>query len=255
MSNNLRHWSALSKTDPSQTKAFQRAGGFKGTAIKPIWTIKQMTEHFGPCGVGWGMDKPEFTTMPVADEILVYCTVALWYAEPEHCDAKRYVYGVGGDKVAVKRRDGSVAADDEAFKKAYTDALSNAMKQIGVAADVHMGLFDDSKYVAEMREEFSEKPAPKPAATSRDEAMQAFFARPSYEFTEKMTKGSTSEWERLFRKAGAACMRMTEWAKLENDNAVQITHFTTTAAPPAVESFRLFTVAQIERLRQIPIAA
>ena len=45
-------------------------------------------------------------------------------------------------------------SDDEAFKKAYTDALSNAMKFIGVAADVHMGLFDDNKYVQEVRSEF-----------------------------------------------------------------------------------------------------
>lgn len=160
MTDNLRHWDALARTDPAHTKPFQRAGGFKGTAIKPIWSSKMMTAHFGPCGAGWGMEKPEFTTMPVGDEILVYCTVALWYREGE--SEGNIVYGVGGDKVAVKRKDGRVDADDEAFKKAYTDALSNAMKQIGVGADVHMGLFDDAKYVNEMRKEFAEDDPPPP---------------------------------------------------------------------------------------------
>ena len=46
--------------------------------------------------------------------------------------------------------------DDEAFKKAFTDAVMNAFKFIGVAADVHMGLFDDSKYVAEQKAEFGQ---------------------------------------------------------------------------------------------------
>ena len=36
---------------------------------------------------------------------------------------------------------------DEAFKMALTDALSVALKMIGVAADIYLGLFDGSKYV------------------------------------------------------------------------------------------------------------
>ena len=45
--------------------------------------------------------------------------------------------------------------DDEAFKKAFTDAIGNAMKHLGMSADVHMGLFDDSKYVESVREELA----------------------------------------------------------------------------------------------------
>src|SRR5690554_2076086 len=36
--NNLDLWNRLGKTDPAHTKKFSRAGGFKGTAIKPIYT-------------------------------------------------------------------------------------------------------------------------------------------------------------------------------------------------------------------------
>lgn len=166
---NLRIWNALGKTDPTHTKPFSRAGGFKGTAIKPIWTAMRMTEYFGPCGIGWGMGEPTFQTLPVGEEVLVYCTVGLWYIENTGGMAAKtaQVYGVGGDKCATKRNDGKLFVDDEAFKKAFTDAIGNAMKQIGVAADVHMGLFDDNKYVAEMKKEFAEEGAPQAPAPTR----------------------------------------------------------------------------------------
>ena len=72
------------------------------------------------------------------------------------------MFGVGGDKVVVKQSSG-LRGDDEAFKKAFTDGVTNALKMIGVGADVHMGLFDDDKYVNHLQEEFSDKPkAPSP---------------------------------------------------------------------------------------------
>lgn len=166
--NNLRIWDALGKTDPKHTKSFSRAGGFKGTATKPIWTAMRMTEYFGPCGLGWGMTRPEFQTVPSGEDILVFCTVGLWYVEGTGGTAavRGEVFGVGGDKCAGKNKNGPFT-DDEAFKKAYTDAIGNAMKQIGVSADVHMGLFDDSKYVNEMKREFADdepRPAEQPPA-------------------------------------------------------------------------------------------
>lgn len=150
---NLEIWDALGKTDPAHTKRFKRAGGFEGTAVKPIWTERRLTEYFGPCGIGWGFDKPEFQTITVGDEVLVYCTVRAWHGKPENT-----LYGVGGDKVASKNKYG-LQIDDEAFKKAATDAIGNAFKHIGCGADVHMGQFDDSKYVADTRKEFAEQPA------------------------------------------------------------------------------------------------
>lgn len=154
MTDNLSIWSQLAKSDPKHTKKFTRAGGFSGTSLKPIWMTHRMTEIFGPCGTGWGMTKPEFQTVPAGEEVLVYCTVGLWYG-----DGANIVYGVGGDKAVGKNRNG-IFADDEAFKKSYTDALSNAMKQIGMAADIHMGQHDDDKYVTALKEEFREDSGP-----------------------------------------------------------------------------------------------
>lgn len=150
MTGNLAIWNALEKTDPNHTKGFNRAGGFKGTAIKPIWIIKRLTEQFGPCGVGWGTGEPVFQVVPCEGEILVFCTVTVWHGSRENV-----LCGVGGDKVQAKRKDGHFC-DDEAFKKAFTDAVNNAFKFIGVGADVHMGLFDDDKYVSQARADFAE---------------------------------------------------------------------------------------------------
>jgi len=164
MTDNLRIWDVLGKTDPRHTKSFKRAGGFSGTAMRPIWMIKRLTEQFGPCGEGWGMTKPEFQTVPAGDEVLVFCTVGLWYKGGE------IFYGVGGDKVLGKNKYGPYT-NDEAFKSSYTDALSNAMKQIGVGADIHMGLFEDEKYVRETEREFDadiERLAPKNAPRGGD---------------------------------------------------------------------------------------
>lgn len=150
---NTEIWDALCKTDPAHTKGFKRGGGFSGTAVKPMYCIHRMTQQFGAAGHGWGYGEPKFEVVSAGQETLVFCTLRLWHGTPENV-----VYGVGGDKV-VSLRQGNAFADDEAFKKAFTDALTNAMKHLGVAADVHMGLFDDSKYVNERRQEEAAKDA------------------------------------------------------------------------------------------------
>lgn len=200
MTDNTRYWDKLGKTDPTHTKAFKRGGGFTGTAIKPMWSYKRMTEEFGPCGEGWGVGEPSFQVVPGENkEVLVYCTASIWYTDPSNV-----VYGVGGDKVVTYikaneqfKRPERWESDDEAFKKAYTDAITNALKMIGVGADVHMGMFDDNKYVNSVANEFAEeakeksrKPAPKPAEP--DPKVESLYAELS-----AITKmvGLTSFWK------------------------------------------------------------
>lgn len=159
---NLRIWSALEKTNPKHTKPFKRSGGFSGTAVKPIYNDERMTETFGPCGIGWGIGKPEYTLVNSGDgAVAVYCVVDIWFMDGDK--RSEPVWGVGGDFAVAKRSSGTFA-DDEAFKKAFTDAVGNAQKRLGMSADIHMGLFDDHKYVQERaREE---------AAEEREEAPQ-----------------------------------------------------------------------------------
>jgi hypothetical protein len=160
MTDNLAIWNKLGKTDPDQTKAFQRGGGFKGTAIKPVYTEQKMTEVFGPCGTGWGFTEPRFELVTASEgQTAVYCWLSLWYVH--NGVRSEPIPGVGGDFVVVKQRDG-LRTNDEAFKAAFTDAIGNAMKHLGMSADVHMGLFDDSKYVRSLRED--KEPAGNPAS-------------------------------------------------------------------------------------------
>lgn len=171
MTDNLSIWNKLGKTDPAHTKGFKRAGGFGGTAIKPIYTEQKMTEEFGPCGTGWGFTEPTFQTVPASEgQIAVYCWLSLWYV----LDGKKsaLVPGVGGDMVVVKQSSG-LRTDDEAFKKAFTDAIGNAMKHIGMSADVHMGLFDDSKYVSDRKAEEAEAKLPPPPPSNFDTHLDA----------------------------------------------------------------------------------
>lgn len=197
---NTKLWDELKRVPPEQLKPFQRAGGFKGTAIRPMWTIHRMTEVFGPCGEKWGIDEPKFTVVPAGEEIMVYCTVGLWTALP----ISGRIYGVGGDKVVVKQASG-LRSDDEAFKKAYTDALTNACKMLGAGADIHMGLWDGNKYV----DEKPEPPAkPAPQLLKRDEA-RALFKSLMDELRQCKTLGEIARWE---NEAAGDIAKLGDWA-------------------------------------------
>jgi len=171
---NTEIWDKLKRVPPEHLKSFERPGGFKGTAIKPMWTIYRMTEVFGPVGMAWGIDAPTFQIVTAADEILVYCTVSVWL-ERQNTSVGRF-FGVGGDKVRAVFKTGP-RNDDEAFKKAYTDALTNALKMLGAGADVHMGLWDGNKYIDE-KPEAAEEPAPQPSkAYDRNPLVKAEYTR------------------------------------------------------------------------------
>ena len=64
---NVEIWDRLGRTSPEHTKPFQRSGGFKGTAVRPVYTERKMTEQFGPCGIGWGVSEPTFQLVPGSD--------------------------------------------------------------------------------------------------------------------------------------------------------------------------------------------
>lgn len=173
-------WDRLGKTDPSHTKQFKRSGGFAGTAIKPMWSFRRMTEEFGACGDGWGINQPSFQVVDGSEgEKLVYCTVSVWHGSRE-----QVVFGVGGDKVVGKNKYG-LSSDDEAFKKAFTDAVTNALKLIGVGADVHMGLFEDSKYVASLKQQ-------QPAVS--DESRNRFVSECERHINDTLTEQSLRDW-------------------------------------------------------------
>ncbi len=143
MDTNLSIWDAVFATDPAHTKGFKRTGGFSGTAIKPLYLIHKATSLWGAMGDKWGAESSEY----VIHGDTVFIRARLWYPGT---DGKAWVEHWGGD-VLVKGE--KATPNDEAFKMAFTDAVGKCLVQLGFSADVHMGLFDDNKYVQERRAE------------------------------------------------------------------------------------------------------
>lgn len=165
-SGNLGVWDRLKRTDPRATKGFTRAGGFRGTQIDPAWRLQRMTEEFGPVGRGWGYEQLEWTVV----ERMVFACVRVWYRDPDTGEVCWTGPQWGGTEIVRRRRDGTEAPDDECFKMSVTDALGKCLLQLGLAADVHMGLFDDSKYREEAEAFYHAKEDPE----LRPEAVRAF---------------------------------------------------------------------------------
>ena len=61
-------------------------------------------------------------------------------------DWSKPIFGLGGSKLIADEK-GGLHSNDEGFKMALTDALSVAMKELGVAAAIYQGLWDGSKYI------------------------------------------------------------------------------------------------------------
>lgn len=134
------------RTPPKEALRKIEAGRLRGfTDINPMWRIKAMTEAFGPCGIGWGTTDETFWLESGADEVTVQCSLRLWYRDPKTGDKSAPLFGVGGSKLVVIEKDGP-RLDDEAYKKARTDAIGVAMKDLGMAADVYFAADSTSKY-------------------------------------------------------------------------------------------------------------
>lgn len=119
-------------------------GKLKGKSdINPQWKIEALTDVFGLCGVGWRFTvENEETHTCDSGEVLLYMKVALQVKDGDKWSEP--VYGYGGDFIIQKNKNGLVP-NDEAYKMCLTDALGNAMKCVGVAADVFRGIYD-TKY-------------------------------------------------------------------------------------------------------------
>lgn len=136
-------YSKLATPPVSALKAIT-GGTLSGKAnINPQWKIQAVTEVYGLCGIGWKYEIADKEIIDCPDgQKLIYLTVALQVKDGDQWSAP--IYGIGGDLI-IKKRGSGLLVDDDAYKKCLTDALGNAMKNIGVAADVYREMFD-TKY-------------------------------------------------------------------------------------------------------------
>ena len=106
--------------------------------------IKNMTAAFGPVGKGWSYDvKYHYAEKLIFAEVKIrYCLQGEWYSYGPVCS----VAPLGNNR----------GLDDEAPKKAMTDALTKAFSHLGLNADIFLGKFDNNKYVQEVTEHFKQ---------------------------------------------------------------------------------------------------
>lgn len=213
---NMALWNRLFQTDPSATKPFNRAGGFKGTAIKPFWCIKRATEEFGPVGQGWGWTEHEHMTYTHTDgRAIWFSRVSIWYMRGE----QQFETGPqwGATELVAKRTSGDFL-DEEAAKKAVTDGITKCLSYLGLAGDVHMGLFDDSKYVSEQRDREEKehrgvKVSPETVQLWRDAAVANAKAATTSEGLKKVWEAEKATWKTYAASEDAATKNAANYVK------------------------------------------
>ena len=140
---NFSIWDQVKHTNPKYTKPFSKFGGKTLTTIDPMYQIQVMTGIFGPVGKGWTYNvNYTYTDKNVFAEVLV-----------KYFDKGWHEFGPVSSVQALYKKNGGL--DDEAPKKAMTDALTKAFSHLGLCSDIFMGKFDDSKYVQKLEEKYS----------------------------------------------------------------------------------------------------
>lgn len=150
-----------------------RLAGFSD--INPMWRIKRLTEIFGPCGKGWYYEITDIRIESAGTESAMFVTINLYVKYNE--EWSKPIVGVGGSMLVAAEKKGPYLSD-ECLKMSLTDALSVAMKSLGIAADIYFSK-DRTKYDTESGETAapaapSAPKAPTPRAAAKAAEIPAF---------------------------------------------------------------------------------
>lgn len=203
---NLTLWDRVKYTDPDRTRHINQRGGF--TSIDSYYTIKRATEVFGPLGEGWGFDARYSFRADV-----VICRCSIWYKTQAGRSESFTVCTM--NQLVTTDKAGKRHVDEDAAKKALTDAITKGLSYLGFSADVFEGLFDDNRYVAALREAKAQqeqkaaapkaeaKPKPAPARKAAEEPAPAAGApkSPLPDDWKTADEGQWATWADAFVKA------------------------------------------------------
>ena len=155
---NLSLWNKVEKTNPAHTKD-AKIGQLSIKAINAQSQIKEATKQFGTYGNTWGLKNLKYSFMDIGATKMAMLGAEFYYPSGEfeiHTTLK-IAYMTQGTN-------GYLKIDDDFMKKMETDVTTKALSKLGFNADVFMGLYDDNRYVNQMKEEFKpveQKPQPK----------------------------------------------------------------------------------------------
>lgn len=135
---NLRFYSQGCEVPADALKKIM-AGRIKGMSdVNPMWRMKKMTEIFGPVGFGWRYEIVKLWTEVYGNEVKCFCNVNLYVRDPETKEWSAAIPGNGGSSIVSVEKNGPYV-NDEGYKMALTDALSIAMKPLGIGGNVWYG--------------------------------------------------------------------------------------------------------------------
>ena len=111
------------------------SGRLKGKSdINPVYRIKRMTEIFGVVGFGWRYEIVKQWLEPHGNEVKAFTLINLYIKmDGEWSEA---IPGIGGASFVSMEKSGPYV-NDECYKMSLTDAMSVAMKSLGIAADIY----------------------------------------------------------------------------------------------------------------------
>lgn len=148
---NLALWRSLEKTNTKFVKPIT-GKAYSGTSPSPHWIRMRLTEQLGPHGIGWGVNVISEDIQPVGTDgtKLHSVHIRLWY---KLGGERGEVEAFGGTPMCYLTSKGKFISDEDYRKKSLTDAFVKAAAEIGICADIFLGRWDDSKYVAQLRQE------------------------------------------------------------------------------------------------------
>lgn len=135
---NMDIYNAVSAVPGSAQKRIT-GGRLNGmTDINPMWRIRELTELFGPCGIGWKYKiVREWLETASTGEVGAFVDIELQYKITQDADWSEPIPGTGGSKFVAAEKGNNLRASDECYKMALTDAISVACKALGFGADVY----------------------------------------------------------------------------------------------------------------------
>lgn len=135
---NMDIYNAVS-TVPGSAQKRITGGRLNGmTDINPMWRIRELTELFGPCGIGWKYKiVREWLEIASTGEVAAFVDIELQYKITQDADWSEPIPGTGGSKFVAAEKGNNLRASDECYKMALTDAISVACKALGFGADIY----------------------------------------------------------------------------------------------------------------------
>lgn len=220
--NNLRFYTQGCEVPADALKEI-KAGRLRGMSdVNPMWRMKRMTEIFGPCGIGWKYTIDRQWVETYGNEVKCFCNVSLYIRDPETKEWSDAIPGNGGSSIVTQESKGPYV-NDEGYKMALTDALSIAMKPLGIGGNIWYGPkakgHNESKY-----EHYTTDAAAQPQPQT---AAGAFTGAQLQQAISEMNATTTKEqfqacWQKWAISVPALCQNGTEFYKVACQKSQQL---------------------------------